>query len=281
MPESPAATILKICDEAILKRVRSDLSSAGHIVHEHPATAALYPLPSLLIAQNCCSETLAALRKSSAQIRSLPTIMLSDPEVGASATKIDADFVLPCSIPRVALLAAIRALLKPRLGTRAATRHDTMREFLHDATGERFRLCNSHSDLPREVPQVGERLALTSGALSRLRELVLVAASRAHFSGERARDIMTAASEAAMNAVVHARGGTAVVRADGAQKVQVWIKDKGEGIPLSILPQATLTAGYTTSATLGRGMTLMLDTADRTWMLTGNTGTTVVLELLR
>ena len=82
-----------------------------------------------------------------------------------------------------------------------------------------------------------------------------------------------------MNAVTHARDGTADVRADEqAGLVQVWVEDRGEGIEVNHLPQATLKRGYTTAGTLGHGFKMMLQTADRLWLLTGPMGTTVVLE---
>jgi anti-sigma regulatory factor (Ser/Thr protein kinase) len=91
--------------------------------------------------------------------------------------------------------------------------------------------------------------------------------------------LLTAVGEAVMNAVTHAREGTADIRADEQEGlVQVWVEDRGEGIAVSHLPQATLKRGYTTAGTLGHGFKIMLQTADRLWLLTGPTGTTVVLE---
>jgi anti-sigma regulatory factor (Ser/Thr protein kinase) len=82
-----------------------------------------------------------------------------------------------------------------------------------------------------------------------------------------------------MNAVVHAGGGTASTGMDAASgRVQVWVEDKGAGIEISRLPHATLGIGYSTAGTLGHGVKLILQTVDRMWLLTGTTGTTVVLE---
>ncbi len=60
--------------------------------------------------------------------------------------------------------------------------------------------------------------------------------------------------------------------------MQVWIEDKGEGITVDVLPNATLGKGYTTAGSLGQGMKLMLQTIDRLYLMTGASGTTVVLE---
>jgi hypothetical protein len=44
------------------------------------------------------------------------------------------------------------------------------------------------------------------------------------------------------------------------------------------LHRATLERGFTTTGTLGHGFWMMLKAVDRIWLLTGASGTTVVLE---
>jgi len=56
------------------------------------------------------------------------------------------------------------------------------------------------------------------------------------------------------------------------------VEDRGGGIEMSRIPQATLDRGYSTAGTFGHGFWLMLRTADRVWLLTGPAGTTVVVE---
>ena len=80
-----------------------------------------------------------------------------------------------------------------------------------------------------------------------------------------------------MNAVVHAGGGAAHIHTDMG-KVQVWIEDAGRGIDINHLPNATLGRGFTTAGSLGHGFFMMLNFADRIYLLTGPDGTTVVLE---
>ncbi len=81
-----------------------------------------------------------------------------------------------------------------------------------------------------------------------------------------------------MNAVVHAGGGEARVCAGGEGTVQVWIQDQGKGITMDHLHRATLERGFTTAGTMGHGFWMMLKTADRIFLLTGPSGTSVVLE---
>ena len=82
-----------------------------------------------------------------------------------------------------------------------------------------------------------------------------------------------------MNAVTHGGGvGTAWVSAGDDGTVQVRVEDHGAGIQMANLPRATLARGFSTKATLGHGLKLMLETIDRLYLLTGPTGTTVVIE---
>jgi anti-sigma regulatory factor (Ser/Thr protein kinase) len=96
-------------------------------------------------------------------------------------------------------------------------------------------------------------------------------------SDERWQDFVAGVGEAAMNAVVHAGGGTGEVRAAGGV-VQVWITDHGTGISVENLPKATIERGFSTAGTMGHGFWLMLKTCDTVWLLTGPDGTTVVLQ---
>ena len=86
-----------------------------------------------------------------------------------------------------------------------------------------------------------------------------------------------------MNAVVHGGGsGEGRVHADPEPSrsgpLQIWIQDQGAGIAEETLHRATLERGYTTAGSLGHGFWMILKTCDRIYLLTGPTGTTVVLE---
>ncbi len=155
-----------------------------------------------------------------------------------------------------------------------------LRDVLAGVTEGKLRLCDGPGDLPpaRGVACGGPiRLARHSG-LSGLRCRVLEAAAEAGFADERVHDLVTAVNEAGMNAIVHAEAGTAWVFLDSTGVVQVRVEDAGQGISVENLPQATLSRGFTTAGTLGHGLKMMLQTTDRLWLLTGPSGTTVVLE---
>ena len=154
-----------------------------------------------------------------------------------------------------------------------------LRDVLASVTGGRLHLCDSSADLPAPFPQAGPAIPLsrTSG-LWDLRHAAKEAAQAEGLAGERWQDLITAVSEAAMNAAVHGGGGEGRVSTDGAGTVQVWVRDHGQGINVENLPRAALAKGYTTAGSLGHGMKMMLESVDRLWLLTSPEGTTVVME---
>jgi anti-sigma regulatory factor (Ser/Thr protein kinase) len=97
------------------------------------------------------------------------------------------------------------------------------------------------------------------------------------FPDARRHDLLTAMSEAIMNAVVHASNGTLTISHD-RNRIQVRVEDQGAGMPLDILPLATLQSGWSSKGTLGLGFTL-ISAADAVDMLTGPQGTIIVLTV--
>jgi anti-sigma regulatory factor (Ser/Thr protein kinase) len=155
-----------------------------------------------------------------------------------------------------------------------------LRDVLISVTEGRLLLCQSETELPASPPPFSEPIPLSmSGGLSDLRRTVSAACQAAGLSDERCYDLVTAASEAGMNAAVHVGKGIGQVFVDTqSDMVQVRVTDHGSGISLENLPHATLRKGFTTAGTLGHGMKMMLQTADRVFLLTGPGGTCVVIE---
>lgn len=152
------------------------------------------------------------------------------------------------------------------------------RDVLASVTQGKLWLCSDPEELPLKLPQLVEPIVVRgSEHLSDVRQRVIEACLANDFSRDRAQALATAVSEAAMNALVHAGGGVATVYGvDG--NIHIWIEDNGEGISMEALPRATLERGYSTAASLGHGFWLMLHMADRLYLMTGPTGTTVVIE---
>jgi PAS domain S-box-containing protein len=90
--------------------------------------------------------------------------------------------------------------------------------------------------------------------------------------------LLLAASEALTNAWKHGKAARVSVRATG-RSVQVLVVDEGPGIDFKTLPKATLTAGFSTTVSLGMGFTIMLDVCDRVLLATEPGFTAVVLEM--
>ena len=154
-----------------------------------------------------------------------------------------------------------------------------LRDILSSVTEGKLLLASAPSDLPAPLWPVGEPIPLTQeSGLSELRLRVHQAAKDAGHPEKRQQDLLTAANEAGMNAIVHGGGGTGRVSVGTDGTLQVWVEDKGRGITVENLPKATLARGFSTKATLGHGLKMMLETADRLYLLTDPTGTTVVLE---
>ena len=154
-----------------------------------------------------------------------------------------------------------------------------VREMLFSVTGGRLRLCETSADLPAPLSPATPEVPLTAPALRELRQQTEAVCAAFGFDAAQTGDLVTAAGEAAMNAVRHAGGGIGWICADETFRiVQVWVHDKGAGIQYDNLHRATLEAGYSSVGTLGQGFSLILVCADRVWLLTGPTGTTIVLE---
>ncbi len=153
-----------------------------------------------------------------------------------------------------------------------------LRDLLFSLTAGKLTLCDSEKDLPTPLAAVLETIELSRPSLRSFRQQIEIANEVVQIPVERGQDLVTGASEGAMNAVVHAGGGTGYVRTDEERGVvQVWVQDTGTGISEEALPRA-LEKGASTAGTLGHGFWMILHTCDRVWLLTGTSGTTIVME---
>jgi anti-sigma regulatory factor (Ser/Thr protein kinase)/PAS domain-containing protein len=165
--------------------------------------------------------------------------------------------------------------------SRAATERQQalLRDVLSSVTDGRLILCLDASELPKQLSAMSRLIPLSrDDGVAELRRWTRKASDRVGLVEDQSFDMETAVGEAAMNAIVHANAGTGQVFVGESGTVQVAVVDCGAGISLENLPNATLRKGFTTAGTLGQGMKMMLHTADRVYILTGNAGTTVVLE---
>lgn len=179
---------------------------------------------------------------------------------------------------------ALAQVVERKLGEqRLADSESRQRTFLKDVLGSvtdgKLILCDSATELPERFPVFEEPISLSAQNLRLLRRKAMEASEVVGLTLERMNDLITAVSEAGMNAVVHAGGGIGTIGIHPTSGViQVWVEDQGSGIDMSSLPRATLDRGYTTAGTLGHGFKMVLSTVDVVWLLTGPNGTTVVLS---
>jgi len=152
-----------------------------------------------------------------------------------------------------------------------------VRDILASVTDGALNLCVDSTELPAPLPLAVELPVTQDVDLASVRAAVRSTGAENNFDALMTNDLIIASSEAAMNAVVHAGGGTARVCVD-EKALQIWIEDHGKGIAMEQLPHATLERGYTTAGSLGQGFKMMLQTVDRAYLLTGPSGTRIVLE---
>jgi anti-sigma regulatory factor (Ser/Thr protein kinase) len=156
-----------------------------------------------------------------------------------------------------------------------------LRDVLAAVTSHRLHLCETVNELPTDLPSTLNMppVALTSATLREIRAQVRAAGAHINMPEIAIGELVMAVSEAAMNAVVHARNGVAEVRVDTESRhIQVKIKDEGDGIDEHLLHRATLEAGFSSKGSLGQGFSLMVSCCRKVHLLTGKSGTTVVLE---
>ena len=159
-----------------------------------------------------------------------------------------------------------------------------LRHVLAGLTRDCLQLCLSPSDLPPRLVPYGDPLVLSPRSLRELRRRTQEVAIALGHLPEQWQDLTTGVGEAAVNALVHAGGGTATFHAHPSGTVQIWIEDHGRGggsaAVMDYLERGaeTMPRQGLVQEMGGNGFNMMLKAADRIFLLTTPSGTTVVLE---
>jgi PAS domain S-box-containing protein len=267
------------------QRILSFNPAAAHLFHCTAADVLGRPLTDLLPARHRPAHQLQVKRFGASGATTHDTGALP---VVAARRWDGTEFPVEATISQIrqngrTLYTAIVRDITERLRAEQAVAHNEarqrafFRDVLWSVTEGKLRLCDDPSELPAPLPAAGAEIELAPQTLSQLRVRVRQEVAYQSLSVDRGADLLTAAGEVAMNAIVHAGGGRARIHAAGGT-IQVWVEDKGRGIDVERLPRAALERGFSTRGTLGHGFFLVLSTVDRAWLLTGPTGTTVVLE---
>jgi anti-sigma regulatory factor (Ser/Thr protein kinase) len=159
-------------------------------------------------------------------------------------------------------------------------RRGIYREVFQAATNGKIQLCTAE-EIAAEWPSAEPGLAIEREQdVARVREAARNVALESGIDAERAWDLALCASEGATNALLHGQGGIAAF-AGNDEAARVRITDRGHGIPLEDLPDATLRPGWSRGKmpSMGHGFVLMHKLADRVYLSTGPRGTTIIVEM--
>ncbi len=118
----------------------------------------------------------------------------------------------------------------------------------------------------------------TGNDLARIRTDVERLAGEAGMEPNRIFDFVLATGEATTNAYKHAGGGTASLHRIN-DCLMIVVSDQGKGMEALALPEVALKRGYSTAQSLGMGYKAILSVADRVYLATGPTGTTVGIQM--
>ena len=132
----------------------------------------------------------------------------------------------------------------------------------------------------RAGTSAGERPITSYADVPDLRKFVEKTLTEEGFSEERCHDMALCATEAAGNVVKHAESGRLEIRVVD-EDAWIMIEDKGPGISFTNLPNAVLTAGFSTAPSLGMGYSILLEMADALYLSTHPGGTSVLLQVSR
>jgi anti-sigma regulatory factor (Ser/Thr protein kinase) len=164
-----------------------------------------------------------------------------------------------------------------------ASRRQFYRDALHAVTRGKLYLCE-----PPELALVWSQAGLSAGErhissyadVPGLRHFVEETLLAEGFSEEKCHDMALCATEAAGNVVKHAESGRLEIRILG-EEACILIEDRGPGISFTNLPNAVLTAGFSTAPSLGMGYSILLEMADALYLCTHPAGTSVMMQVSR
>jgi PAS domain S-box-containing protein len=111
-----------------------------------------------------------------------------------------------------------------------------------------------------------------------IRTMVVDIARSLGMDDDRAGDYVVTVGEAVTNAVKHAGSGRVSIHTQPGSIITV-VSDRGRGIEAMSIPEVALKRGYSTAGTLGMGYKVMTSIADKVYLATGPSGTTVAIEM--
>ena len=171
-----------------------------------------------------------------------------------------------------------RKLAEQRRRELEVHKRDFYRRTIQAATEGKL-LISEKEDIERIAgPAIGTWGIGRGEDLGAIRQAVTELAEKAGMDSDRVYDFVLTVGESTTNAYKHAGGGTASLHniPDG---FLFMVSDKGPGIEALTLPEVALVRGYSTAGSLGMGYKAILAIADKVYLATGPTGTTVAIAM--
>jgi len=144
------------------------------------------------------------------------------------------------------------------------------------ATEGKLEISDSENIRRLAGPAIAEWNIVHGEDLGVIRLQVTEIAEELHMDEPRIYDFILAVGEATTNSYKHAGNGhVSLHQADDS--LMVVVADHGPGMEALTLPEVALTKGYSTTGTLGMGYKAILSVADKVYLATGSSGTTVAI----
>jgi ActR/RegA family two-component response regulator/anti-sigma regulatory factor (Ser/Thr protein kinase) len=146
------------------------------------------------------------------------------------------------------------------------------RDVVSAATHNKLALCESwEMETPEDDFLFQSRISQPQD-LARIREGIALLLRTRGMNADRLEGLQLCVGEALTNALKHGGGGEIVVWAN-EEELLVRVEDHGPGIDATTLPKATLMPGFSTKASLGMGLTIILEFVDQARLNTNPNGT--------
>ncbi|RDI40042.1 HD domain-containing phosphohydrolase [Falsibacillus pallidus] len=138
-------------------------------------------------------------------------------------------------------------------------------------------LYSSKKELEEKLGELQDELAISSNTDVPKSRALIKGVLEARGTEMKSMKVQIAVSEVVTNILKHAAGGRFAVY-ENEDKLQVFVSDKGSGIPLHEIPKTILVSGYSSKRSLGQGFKMIASYSDQVHMYTSSEGTAILLE---
>jgi ActR/RegA family two-component response regulator/anti-sigma regulatory factor (Ser/Thr protein kinase)/putative methionine-R-sulfoxide reductase with GAF domain len=151
-------------------------------------------------------------------------------------------------------------------------RKQFFRDVVSAATHNKLVLCDTWEMETPEDAALFQAVVTDPQDLAKIREGVARVLLVRGMTSDRSEGVQLCVGEATTNALKHGGGGEILVWAN-EEALLIRVEDHGPGIDATTLPKATLLPGFSTKASLGMGLTIILEFVDQVRLSTNPNGT--------